>query len=111
MTDANDASKAFERILDSLEGTYLAHKCRDDLIVIKAALARSAWQGIESCPKDGTYILLIGKWTNGVIAKWIKNNSAHILGSGHWLTREGGIAAYEFTHWMNLPAPPADKGE
>jgi hypothetical protein len=68
----------------------------------------SAWQPIETAPKDGTSILLAleyqGKFFR-YIAKW--ND-----GLNCWLRDETGSAVFPkhmqgwFSHWMPLPPPP-----
>lgn len=52
------------------------------------------WQPIKTAPKDGTWVLCWGEDAKHGVAKFYPNPI--------W-------AEYpEYTHWMPLPAPPAD---
>ncbi len=84
------------------------------------ALEVQQWQPIETAPKDGTHILLVGIGADNrpmtVIASW--TCIEHLfLSSRHpsqcddcnkeWYgTSRFGI---DFTHWMPLPQPPEDE--
>lgn len=68
----------------------------------------SAWQPIETAPKDGTRILAAHARGGVAFARW---NSAH----GGWLD-DAAAAQHDywnyvepeeaFTHWQPLPEPP-----
>ncbi len=66
------------------------------------------WQPIESAPKDGTRVLgFVGRW---VIVRWAVRFSEHYGDtSGGWYDGEIDGRAFP-THWMPLPAPPAEQG-
>jgi hypothetical protein len=68
----------------------------------------TGWRPIETAPKDGTYVLLwfpetdlpvrVGYWSR----------------ADYWYSYAGHVRRrFESgpTHWMALPAPPADVGE
>ena len=74
------------------------------------------WQEIETAPKDGTTILIVGKPDNLVVngdtltsfkqsaiytAAWDEIDAAFCLSGGSWL---GPFV--DPTHWMPLPEPP-----
>jgi len=71
----------------------------------------SKWQPIETAPKDGTYILLLGDsgytttphrvavgcWIEGYRDFWINHSNDAFTDDGE-----------PPTHWMPLPEPPDD---
>lgn len=65
--------------------------------------ATSAWQSIETAPKDGRRILLhpavevADAWSKG---HWSKDNKCWISG--------GDPMGFEPTHWMHLPSAPKE---
>lgn len=90
-----------------------------------SALARlslpAAWQGMDSAPKDGTWVLLFNpdyyehEWNDfqgryiGMmwVARWIPHTWANEP-RGHWESYYSGIPPDgEPTHWQPLPPPPA----
>ena len=58
---------------------------------------RSAWQPIETAPRDGTQILAIwpGNGRHGIV--WFDR--------ARW-TDDGDHSLIDFTHWQPLPSPP-----
>lgn len=79
------------------------------------------WRPIETAPMDGTRVMLwrgsphIGTWAEMVIAEWYDgawswptdNPSTH----GEWSPDDlvnGYYSREGFTHWMPLPATPAE---
>jgi hypothetical protein len=58
---------------------------------------RSAWQSIETAPRDGTQILAIwpGKGRPRIV--WFDR--------ARW-TDDGDHSLIDFTHWQPLPSPP-----
>ena len=64
---------------------------------VLAERKRSAWQPIETAPRDGTQILAIwpGKGTPRII--WFDR--------ARW-TDDGDHSLIDFTHWQPLPSPP-----
>jgi hypothetical protein len=60
------------------------------------------WQPIETAPKDGTEVLITGKFPNGV---WFTEISWFNRHKGQW----PGRSLDPPTHWMPLPAPPFQK--
>lgn len=65
----------------------------------------SDWQDISTAPKDGTRILAVVRFDNGLstddavdIAYWVDFNG------GGWVRHLVG----EPTHWMPLPSPPTE---
>lgn len=77
---------------------------------------KSEWQPIETAPKDGTSVLIIGAaWREPVISRWY----VHYLHGKpdprrppEWEQQDmcGGFGSYNGpihpTHWMPLPEPP-----
>ena len=66
----------------------------------------SAWQPIETAPKDGTRILAYGLerkryWIVDVVRWHQPGNPVH---DGFWI---GTHYTIKPTHWMPLPEPPA----
>ncbi len=66
-----------------------------DCAALREALA---WQPIETAPKDGTQLLLLGEYGRIVGGSWNRGGALH---GPHWM---GGI--FDPTHWMR--APPTD---
>jgi hypothetical protein len=73
------------------------------------------WQQIETAPKDGTYVVLVGKcksdWPNAprrsCISRWcekVEDSPFYIEG---WPFASPGFCdVFLATHWMPLPDPP-----
>jgi Protein of unknown function (DUF551) len=72
-----------------------------------------AWHPIETAPKDGTAVILCGRYNDVSIAAW--------HGNGWWIEADGrravesqsdfGTEHLTFdlpTHWMPVPTPPAE---
>jgi hypothetical protein len=69
------------------------------------------WQPIETAPKDGTPVLLHGRfrryrrgWTT-VLATWSTFSSRPDATDHDWISGLSRVDA-DWTHWMPLPAPP-----
>jgi hypothetical protein len=65
---------------------------------LREALADGSWRPIETAPKDGTEIIILGKWT--------KDCSRAYWDGGLWQTYSGGHEENP-THWMPLPPEAA----
>jgi len=66
------------------------------------------WKTINSAPKDGRPILV---W-DGLLAMQIVEWDASGKDGYNWSDRGGSFFhVEEFTHWMPLPQPPAEKVE
>lgn len=67
----------------------------------------TAWQPIETAPKDGTIILVgwRGECWLCFPAMWRASNVSHGLYGWHYLTLEKTCKP---THWMPLPEPPTE---
>ena len=75
-------------------------QCADMLALItrlRAAEARTAWQPIETAPRDGTLVLAWHPW-------WMRADAVRCGRSGVWTA--DGHPVCEPTHWMPLPAAP-----
>jgi hypothetical protein len=72
-----------------------------------------AWRPIETAPKDGTAVILCGRYNDVSIAAW--------HGNGWWIEADGrraiesqsdfgtGYMTFDLpTHWMPVPTPPAE---
>ena len=61
------------------------------------------WLPIETAPKNGTRILLAGRW------KWEGVNPARWIGAPHngW-HKDDGCYFDQPTHWRHLPSPPSE---
>lgn len=66
----------------------------------------NGWQPIETAPKDGTQIVLIGRYPDG--KTWSDQYQSWWL-NGIWERRFHRIDVVPPTHWRPLPAPPEDK--
>ena len=58
----------------------------------------SAWQPIETAPKDGTHILLRCPLAPCAVGSWFETKS-----TGWWTMNCMPITP---THWMSIPEPP-----
>ena len=63
-----------------------------------------AWQPIETAPKDGTWVL---GWAQSdsapYLISWGRNHNGDLL----WRTQSFSFVGGYITHWMPLPAAPA----
>jgi hypothetical protein len=72
----------------------------------------SAWQPIETAPKDGTRVLIVTERGTIVIAGWADEASFSGCQAGPgWQVFDVEDCWYSWaekspTHWMTLPAPP-----
>lgn len=78
------------------------------------------WQPIETAPKDRRYVLL---WNGGEVGigsfqAWERDANGRVIGLEHTSLEDAWIRAGEGfyvepppTHWMPLPAPPAESGK
>lgn len=79
------------------------------------------WRPLATVPRDGSWVRLKGPWTKpeGEIVRWAPTGVAvaphaatdaalvQMSGSqprGMWLTREGWLAAFVWTHWAPVEA-------
>jgi len=79
---------------------------------LATAQAESEWRTIETAPKDGTWILLMGE--SGYI------NRPYRVHVGNWGERDWWMQSEDCsfeddggppTHWMPLPDPPKEEGD
>lgn len=78
----------------------------------------TGWQTMDSAPKDGTQIIVIGKgWSGAQVVKWKKEGNqgfwfSHYTTTENFITKEQKIETWQIaavcqpTHWMSLPPPP-----
>lgn len=75
------------------------------------------WQPIETAPKDGTDVLLWGKWAGEVSGPtenividigFFTDGSSDYAGKFWWALKTGDayMCWINPTHWMPLPTPP-----
>ena len=69
-------------------------------------LPAAQWFPISTAPRDGTAVLLIGRYPNNrgwsdIYQSWLQADWAD-----HWARWPHSFAP---THWMPLPAPPSDQ--
>ena len=72
------------------------------------------WQPIETAPRDGTLVLLAGKWHVGddwhmLTACWTTLLSVDAQKSDYgWFSDVMSLELWkaDFTHWQPLPDPP-----
>ena len=77
---------------------------RDELAALKA---EQGWLGIESSPKDGTFVLVIDSEYGDHSGAFVAQYSQHSF-SGSWLTSHTPHVVRP-THWMPLPTPPQEQ--
>lgn len=78
-----------------------------------------SWQPIETAPKDGTYILAWGSFSEQVapnliwVTKWVESSGPKMEDAGNGLYRKVHVSGWGTypcnlyaTHWMPLPTPP-----
>ena len=91
------------RDLDALERLVAEQQAPDGddmralITRLRAAEARTAWQPIETAPRDGTLVLAWHPW-------WMGPDAVRCGRSGVWTA--DGHPVCEPTHWMPLPAAP-----
>ena len=67
------------------------------------------WQPIETAPKDGTLVLVVGRNGLAVQASWEWDGDDPTDwddGSWDYWVNIPGYGMHVFTHWMPLPEPP-----
>lgn len=62
----------------------------------------SEWQPIETAPKDGTSVLVVGAYGYVLMARWKEMTRV----PSRWESYGLGAIRFEPTHWMPLPEPP-----
>ena len=80
-------------------------KLQAELAALKAA---QEWRGMESAPKDGTFVLVIdseyGDHGGAFVARYTE------AFSGSWLINTSHVPHVVYpTHWMPLPTPPQEQ--
>lgn len=80
-------------------------KLQAELAALKAA---QEWRGMESAPKDGTWVLVIdseyGDHGGAFVARYTE------AFSGSWLINTSHVPHVVYpTHWMPLPTPPQEQ--
>ena len=69
----------------------------------------TAWQPIETAPKDGRRLLL-GKWRHGNWIIEVGKYTIHPLpGMRNYEAFEARSVDFRPSHWMPLPEPPRDR--
>jgi hypothetical protein len=78
---------------------------------VKAEREKNAWQPIDTAPKDGTRIMLVGGVYHGFPFSGYWDFSPYSPDSP-WTTVVGRHTLYEHcpTHWMPLPSAPKSEG-
>lgn len=69
---------------------------------LKDTRMTSAWQDIETAPKDGTDVLAYQGWEGAhriLVMRWDEK--------GCWRTNVHSFVRFDPTHWQPLPEPPA----
>lgn len=71
----------------------------------RAPAPEGRWRGIESCPRDGTRVLLLGVYGEGHPGHWISIGVCNYRG---WLKDDGEPFVFGMApdFWQPLPAPP-----
>ena len=101
-------------IYNELARLYALEKDKAQIVNVEHVEQRIVeWQPIETAPKDGTKILVNGKF-NSVIA-WFGADPNNGNEEEEWLSGDGDdfSCGYYYTpvdptHWMPLPNPPAN---
>ena len=60
------------------------------------------WRAIDTAPKDGSEVILAGKWLSG---KWEVRPGRYLA------TRWPYVGQGQPTHWMPLPTPPSSASD
>lgn len=74
----------------------------------------SAWQPIETAPRDGTRILIYYAAPGSTVKQqWSANVRGHFIriarwDDGKWRLDMSGHFRLDATHWMHLPALPKE---
>lgn len=99
---ANFVGGNFMPAVASIVGRLLAR--------LDQAEARGAWRTIESAPKDGTRVLVMGLYAAGTPGRWTSIATLNYRG---WLDDNGAPFVFGITpdFWQPLPAPPRAGGE
>ncbi|MCZ7856050.1 hypothetical protein O9X81_05440 [Agrobacterium salinitolerans] len=110
---AHDAAVALNAVLEKPEDKDRQHHARYYLDVLRSALSAqvqdvAGWQPIESAPRDGTVILLVGGAYHGnpFTGYW---ELRQFNPTRPWVSVVNESRLYEHvpTHWMPLPTSPA----
>lgn len=125
----NDLRTAAQSALDLLDRLPINEGYHDETVetldALRAALAASQWQPIETAPQDGRKLMLSYRNRNNktrtVLARWVTDDEAAET-DADGVGLEGGwyecidnwdeysqvtIHEGEPSHWMPLPAPPS----
>lgn len=119
-----NVARAIKSAIEANVPNYIAAHDLDDTelraiaIAAMTVQAEPQWQGIESAPRDGTWILVPDESMNGfgvTATRWDKGwvcypRTGNTEVEGWWL--HGGFYGAQklITHWMPLPTPPAAGG-
>lgn len=68
----------------------------------RAAARDEGWLPIDSAPRDGTAILVVWAAHDDYAVVWWE--------AGEWCEASNDNVVADMTHWMPLPAPPAEGG-
>jgi len=74
---------------------------------LAALKATQEWRGMESAPKDGTFVLVIDSEYGDHSGAFVAQYSQHSF-SGCWLTSHTPHVVRP-THWLPLPTPPQEQ--
>ena len=65
----------------------------------------TAWQPIETAPKDGTLIVAVVNCYH-TLEKHTEQFAVVFFNDGNWVSEHPLSGGYDPTHWMTLPDPP-----
>lgn len=130
-----DKDQRSGKLLSALSGRITHYRADVDAVRVALSTPRSIdfeptprWRPIETAPKDGTKILLIGgtvesrhadranKNVNGAIAFWFEYGEGSVDEGlpGWWCVAHTDVSEVEVcnpTHWMPLPSAPDEAVE
>lgn len=75
------------------------------------------WQEIETAPKDGTWIVAVGRLRNNplllraCLTRWAQHTDPPVYAEGWSYSAPGYSDLFDPTHWMPLPDPPVAPGD
>lgn len=100
MSDRDCQHGQLTRVCDRCADAAEIEQLRAELAAAREREARMQWQPIETAPRDGSSVLLLGRGGRHADGFW---EAKAYAGNGCWVWP---YVKCEPLHWMPLPAPP-----